>query len=195
MTDEYQNMINKMRTEGVSQKEAYEFFDSLDPVNAKMMKGKWKGSECITGHELEGLLTVAPWYGKEFLDPETVCPLVMENKRGELYCIAPRKIFKFADRPFVLNFAKKIAEKNRSGKHFDSHKLDPLMKFFKTGASCARLREIKYRGTVTSAMIYDELPIIDVFRMLDENTVLGVMDIKGQFGKMGYFFLLEKSSD
>ncbi|KAK7048642.1 hypothetical protein R3P38DRAFT_3174890 [Favolaschia claudopus] len=42
----------------------------------------------------------------------------------------------------------------------------------------ARIREIKHRGVVSAAMIYDEKPIIDYFRYVDENTVAGMMDWK-----------------
>ncbi|MFV8819386.1 DUF4334 domain-containing protein [Haliea sp. E17] len=43
----------------------------------------------------------------------------------------------------------------------------------------ASLREVKYRGGVTTAMIYDVHPVIDYFRAFDDDTVLGVMDYKG----------------
>jgi hypothetical protein len=36
------------------------------------------------------------------------------------------------------------------------------------------------RGTVTAAMVYDQRPIIDVFRAVDEGTVMGRMDERGQ---------------
>ena len=75
---------------------------------------------------------------------------------------------------------------------FDSHKLDMVFKANRTVKSKARLREIRYRGGVTAAMIYDDLAIIDIFRKIDDTTVLGVMDLKGKMGEKGYFFLLER---
>ncbi|HEY8375927.1 MAG TPA: DUF4334 domain-containing protein [Nannocystis sp.] len=43
----------------------------------------------------------------------------------------------------------------------------------------ARLRMVRHRGVVTATMIYDKHPIFDHFRKVDEDTVLGVMDRKG----------------
>ena len=43
----------------------------------------------------------------------------------------------------------------------------------------ARLRVVDHRGVASAAMLYDHLPIVDVFRRLDANTLLGVMDARG----------------
>ncbi len=51
----------------------------------------------------------------------------------------------------------------------------------------ARIREILFRGKVSSAMMYNYLPIIDHFRKVDENTLMGVMDVKGK--TVLYFYL------
>ena len=42
-------------------------------------------------------------------------------------------------------------------------------------------------GKVSAAMIYDHLPIIDIFRRVDEDTLLGVMDMRGLADP--YFFI------
>jgi hypothetical protein len=46
----------------------------------------------------------------------------------------------------------------------------------------------EYRGKLSATMIYDQLPINDVFRKLDDNTVLAVMDNKNI--KDPFFFKL-----
>jgi predicted ATPase with chaperone activity len=56
----------------------------------------------------------------------------------------------------------------------------------------ARLREVKYNGVVSAAMIYNERPIIDYFRAVDERTIIGVMDALGSTADHGLFFLLER---
>ena len=56
--------------------------------------------------------------------------------------------------------------------------------------SKARLRMMEYRGKVSATMIYDYLPINDIFRQVDENTVLGLMDFKGM--SQPFFFVLER---
>jgi len=54
----------------------------------------------------------------------------------------------------------------------------------------ARLREVEHRPVVTSAMVYDHLPIIDVFRRVDGDTVLGLTDLRDQ--PAPYFFVLAR---
>lgn len=44
----------------------------------------------------------------------------------------------------------------------------------------ARLREVALRGTISAAMIYDKQPIIDHFRRVNDDMVVGAMDAKGQ---------------
>jgi len=43
----------------------------------------------------------------------------------------------------------------------------------------ARLREVSFRGRSSAAMVYDTQPIIDCFRRIDDDRVLGLMDVKG----------------
>ena len=54
----------------------------------------------------------------------------------------------------------------------------------------ARLRTVEHRGVATAAMVYDALPVIDVFRRVDGDTVLGLMDLRGM--PAPFFFLLER---
>lgn len=51
---------------------------------------------------------------------------------------------------------------------------------------------IENRGKFSAAMIYDNQPIIDVFRKIDANTVLGMMDMKGM--KKPFFFVLKRNN-
>lgn len=54
----------------------------------------------------------------------------------------------------------------------------------------AQLRIVEYRGVSTATMIYDKHPIMDHFRQVDDNTVLGVMDKKGE--SMPLYFYLQR---
>ncbi len=65
-----------------------------------------------------------------------------------------------------------------------------LMPLFSTSKSRARLRMTEYRGRTSATMIYDHMPINDVFRKLDDNTVLGIMDHKG--ANVPFFFKLTR---
>ena len=59
-----------------------------------------------------------------------------------------------------------------------------------TDRSRARLRMTRYRDVDSATMIYDHAPINDVFRRVDEDTVLGLMDLKGM--EQPFFFLLRR---
>jgi hypothetical protein len=56
-------------------------------------------------------------------------------------------------------------------------------RFSRPGARLA-----SYRGLTSATTIYDDVPINDVFRKVDQHTVLGVMDLKGMDRPV--FFLL-----
>ncbi len=52
----------------------------------------------------------------------------------------------------------------------------------------ARLRRVEHRGVVTATMIYDDHPILDHFRRVSGEAVLGVMDRKGDTSPL-FFYL------
>ena len=58
----------------------------------------------------------------------------------------------------------------------------------------ARLRVVEHRGVASAAMLYDHLPIVDVFRRLDAHTLLGVMDARG-ISQPFFFILRREGSD
>ena len=53
---------------------------------------------------------------------------------------------------------------------------------------------VEHRGVSSAAMLYDHLPIVDVFRRLDAHTLLGVMDARG-ISQPFFFTLRRKGSD
>ncbi|TDZ33239.1 hypothetical protein C8035_v011448 [Colletotrichum spinosum] len=87
-----------------------------------------------------------------------------------------------------------------AGKDFRSvDDVDPIMFYDADGKRTwlskyghARLREVKFRGVVTAAMVYDNFPIIDAFRYVDENTVVGAMDNKELQDAGTYYFYLKR---
>ena len=160
-------------------KEALELFDSLERVDLNFMLGRWQGTGLHTDHPMDGLLEISNWYGKEFIDPETVHPLLFLDNKG--------KIFKVAPKAALMNWVLKLPIPK-----VDS--LKPLLmfanSFLKTEKSQARLRMMEYREKVTATMIYDHLPINDAFRKIDDNTVLGIMDFKNS--SQPFFFVLRR---
>ena len=132
------------------------------------MLGRWKGFEISTGHPQDGVLEATRWYGKEFENTEQVHPLLHLDGRGRLFRVKPR--------PTMVYLSLRLPI-------LKSKALRPFSllttRLLKTKKSQARLRMIDYRGKVSATMIYDGLPINDHFRMIDSDTVLGMMDFKG----------------
>lgn len=83
-----------------------------------------------------------------------------------------------------------------AGKSFtDRETVSPIVCFDSSGHRIAnpvfggaRLRTVAYRGAPTATMIYDEQPMADHFRRIDDDTVIGAMEAEGR-GRPGYFYL------
>lgn len=158
--------------------EALALFDRLEPVDTAFMLGRWVGSGFPTGHPMDGLLETFGWYGKHFISEDAVHPLLF--RRGDsVVSINPR----FMPMGLVARLP--------LPRHALMERLFRPLKFaLATSQPHARLRMLEHRGKVSAAMIYDELPIHDVFRQLDEVSVLGLMDLKGM--EQPFFFLLRR---
>ena len=48
------------------------------------MFGRWRGRGLHTNHPLDGLLETFGWYGKEFVDAETVHPLLFLDGKNSI---------------------------------------------------------------------------------------------------------------
>jgi hypothetical protein len=72
--------------------------------------------------------------------------------------------------------------------------INALSPALRTRTAKARLRTMRYRDVDTATMIYDQLPINDVFRRLDgvagSDAVIGAMDLRGL--SRPYFFVLRR---
>jgi hypothetical protein len=165
---------------GADPQEALAFFDGLPPVPAADLLGRWRGSGLPTGSRLDGLLEAYGWYGKEFLGAEAVHPLVFRDRRGRPRPVDPAWIplSLLRDLPDV---ARLWPVRTAFGR------LRPLLY---THRPAARLRTIEHRGVSTAAMVYDALPVIDVFRRVGPDVVIGAMDMRGL--PAPFFFLLER---
>lgn len=161
--------------------EALALFDQLEPVDLDFMFGRWKGAGLDTDHPMDGLLEVANWYGKEFVSADCVHPLLFLDGDGQIFKISPN--------PQMMKMALSLPiPKNDAVKPVFAL-FNPLLK---TEKSQARLRMMEHRGKISATMIYDHLPIHDVFRKVDEETVLGLMDYK--VSAQPFFFTLKRET-
>ena len=173
------NVMDTLYEDAISADSALQIFDDLSPIDTSFMLGRWKGCEVMTGHPMDGLLAFSGWYGKYFIDEDNVHPLLFYKNKTELYSINPKRIA-FNLIP-VAPKTPKLARVLRLAK--------PLLQ---TNEGKARLRMMNCRGQASATMCYDERPIHDCFRKLDENRVLGLMDMKGS--ARPYFFILERDA-
>jgi hypothetical protein len=171
------------RRGGADVDDALEFFDGLPAVPVEEMLGRWRGSGLPTGSPLDGLLEAYGWYGKEFVDADTVHPLLFRGGDGRPRPVDPAMV------PLsVLRTAPGVARSRLLRRVFPG--VRPLLY---TDKPKARLRTMEYRGVATAAMVYDGLPIIDAFRRVTADQVLGLMDMRGL--PEPFFFLLDRETD
>lgn len=161
--------------------EALEMFDRLDTADVSDLIGSWRGGSFPTGHPLDGALEAYHWHGKRFEHAEHVHPLVFKTIDGGTASVDPLWAL-----PIVqwLNRLP-IPKSEAAGRIFQQ-----CIGLVSTNRSCARLRLTHYRGKVSATMIYDTLPINDIFRKINDNTMLGLMDLKGE--RQPFFFVLHR---
>lgn len=172
--------LHELENTGCTPKQAWALFDALPGVRVEeITTGLWRGSELDTGHPWAGVLVGAGWYGKRFDGAERVQPLLFAGPDERIFAVDPRRA------PLAL--AGRIPP---SGVRFARRLLPVLRPILRTRAPRARLRDLEYRGKLSAAMVYDHLPIIDIFRLVDDKTLLGVMDMRGMPDPL--FFILRR---
>jgi hypothetical protein len=162
---------------------ALALFDRLAAVDTSQLLGSWRGSSLASGHPFDGLLENCHWHGKRFESDDQVHPLVFRRRNGDLISLEPRLLTPGLNWLLSQPFLAKPLGNPLVGRLFQL-----LMPLLATRHSRARLRITRHRGQESAAMIYDHAPIVDCFRRLDANTLLGVMDLKGM--QQPFFFVL-----
>lgn len=154
---------------GTTHEEALAFYDSLEPVSVDEMIGSWRGEGLPTGHPFDGLLEALGWHGKRFDAPDGAHPLVFDAGAGRRVSVNPA----FVPVPVVVRHPR-LLHTPLAARLF--WMIRPLVA---TRKPTARLRMTHYRGVVTATMCYDALPINDAFRKVDDDTLVGAMDMRG----------------
>ena len=147
------------------------------------MLGAWTGAGFPTRHLADGVLETCHWHGKRFDSEEQVHPLLFRTLTGGIASVNP-----FWMLP-VTGLLGRVRLPTWPALGRFVQLLIPLLR---TRRGRARLRMTTYRGKTSATMAYDHLPIHDVFRKVDDNTVLGVMDLKGM--PQPFFFILRRDA-
>lgn len=165
----------------LTKNQALDRWDSLETVTNGFLIGTWRGENLPTGHPIDGFLAMAGWYGKIFLDEDTVHPLVFYTAfESDLFYLDPGKLAFWFTRipkiPWLLRSLILLAKP-----------------FLATTTPGAHLEMLTYRGRDTAAMVYNDTPVIDYFVRVDANTVLGVMEDEREDDP--WFFYLRRVED
>ncbi len=144
-----------------------ESWRSLTPLAPRELLGVWEAGFATRGSLFTVLLEQTSWWGKVFRTADDVDALVFGRPTSF---------------PGLVNHALiapwRLPEDRRLVRH-------PL--------GAARLRDHRFGGVSSAAMVYRYLPIVDHFRRLDEGRVMGLMEIGGS-GKPELFFTLERAT-
>lgn len=168
-------IAEQLKSRATTLEQALALFDQLPAASVDFMLGSWRGEGINTGHPMDGLLEHYGWHGKRFRSADQVDPLIFTAQRR----LAPALLFS------GLRLNDNLIRHPLMAKLF--RLCTPLLT---SHHSAARLRCTEYRGKMTATMIYDHLPINDVFARIDDNTVLGIMDQKG--ARQPFVFLLHR---
>ncbi|MCC2322640.1 DUF4334 domain-containing protein [Cellulomonas xiejunii] len=183
MPIEPSDAVRRLRTleRGTTPEAALALFDDLPPLTVGDLLGRWAGRGLPTGHPFDGLLERLGWHGKVMRSSEDVHPLVFQGPQGRLVSITPAWL--------PMGAALRVAPAVPHG--LAAAAFRAVRPVITTTRPQARLRQVEHRGVTSAAMVYDRLPVIDVFRRVDDRTALGVMDVRDD--PQPYVFVLERA--
>lgn len=175
--------LQRLSAGGATPLQALALLDSLPAVDTGFMLGAWRGAGLATGHPLDGVLEACGWWGKRFDGEEDAHPLVFSTLWGGTVRLNPGWA-----RPALPLIGRVPLPRSAAA----GRVVQALLPLLATRRSRARLRMTVYRGVCSATMVYDQLPILDVFRKVDADTVFAAMDLKGM--ATPYFFVLRRPS-
>jgi hypothetical protein len=157
-----------------------EKFRRLPPIEPREMVGLWKGRSISAGHPFDGVLENLGWFGKRFTPDMRADALLFRFGERRLVAIDPSRI------PLRLALRFHKVGRMRIAKGLFSY----LQRGLRARGPVASLKNIVFGGVESAAMVYDDQPIVDYFRRIDEKRIMGAMTIKGD--NRIYFFELER---
>ncbi|WP_049735291.1 DUF4334 domain-containing protein [Rhizobium ecuadorense] len=163
------------------QQTALEEFHSLPPIEPRELVGLWKGRGKPAGHPFDGVLENLGWFGKRFTPDMRADALLFRSDERRLVPIDPRW-------RIPIGIALRFHKLGRTGvaRNLASY----LQVRFRARGPVASLRTMVFGGVESAAMVYDRQPIVDHFRRIHQERVMGAMTISGD--ERIYFFELER---
>ncbi|MBW9064550.1 DUF4334 domain-containing protein [Rhizobium herbae] len=160
-----------------------EEFRRLSPVQPRELVGLWKGHGLSAGHPFDGVLENLGWFGKRF----------MRDMRADalLFCSGERRLTAIDPKWIPVQLALRFHGFGLTGtaRNLFSH-LQPCLR---ARGPVASVKTMVFDGVESAAMVYDDQPIVDYFRRIDEERVMGAMKITGD--ERIYFFELERVNE
>lgn len=163
--------------------EALEYFATLEPVTPPELIGLWQGSTIATGHPLDGVLEALGWYGKRFHADKRADALIFSTGSRRLVPLDPARM------PIGLALRFSSLAKRQWFHNLFSYAIKAMW----ARGTVASVKISSFQGIESAAMHYDAQPITDHFRRVDENRLMGVMEITGD--PRYFVFLLERSTE
>lgn len=157
-----------------------ERFQRLPPVEPREMIGLWTGRGIPSGHPLDGVLENLGWFGKRFSAQMRADALLFHGGDKRLVAIDPARI------PLRLALRFHKLGRTRAASNLFSY----LLRRLRAKGPVASLKAVPFQGVTSAAMAYDTQPIVDHFRKVDDNRVMGAMVIDSD--DRVYFFELER---
>jgi hypothetical protein len=162
------------------QKDMTAWFQSLEPVKPVEMVGLWRGAGVPSGHPLDGVLENLRWFGKRFHPDMRADALLFQWHPARLVAIDPRFV--------PIGLAIKLAPFGRTA--LAQTTFSYFHKVFRARGTTAALEVRTFEHIASAAMVYNEQPIVDHFRRVDENTLAGMMCVRDD--ERRFFFKLTK---
>jgi hypothetical protein len=147
-------------------------FRRLVPIEPRDMIGLWTGRGIPTGHPFDGVLENLGWFGKRFTSELRADALLCRAGENSLIPIDPAGI------PLGLALRFHRLGRTRAAKILFSC----LRRGLRAKRPVASLGSRPFQGVGSAAMAYDNQPIVDHFRRIDANRIMGAMIIEVTIG-------------
>jgi len=146
------------------------FFDQLPPVELEFMVGTWRYANVPSNNRQDYLLEMIDFHGKRFYGADT------NYQVDPVICWSGGKLIRVGSMPYWL--FKRIPETTPSReqpvRRAILHKYNQccVLPFSQTKEPHAHNMIVEHRGVCTTAMVYDHMPMVDVFKKVDDNTIM-----------------------